>query len=68
MRTVKIGNMKIKMTTLTYGQNDATRGTLIETDFVSVVIRTDGSVHVMQANETRAYNNEKKPVIIYSSK
>jgi len=62
VRTVKVGSMELKVTKMVYA--DGTQGLSIDTPKVAVVIRQDGTVHVMYSKTTIAYDSNDEQVEI----
>ena len=53
-RTINIGGMKVEVESVEY---ERMKGVCVTTDKATVYIREDGSVHVVTATETTAYDS-----------
>ena len=64
-RTVKMGSMKMTLRHAVYAAPCDGERIVIETNNATVVIRNDGSVHVMRAISTTAYKTDNERVSVY---
>lgn len=64
-KTVRMGNMEIVLNHGEYAHISGER-IIIETDKVTVAIRDDGTIHVLKAKHTTAYNSDDETVEVRS--